>query len=392
MKSETLEYALFSLSEMERRYDRARELMRQRQVGVLFVSGEENFQYFTGTTGSIALHHSVTRPSIFILPLEGEPIILTQNPENVEMGTYVEDVRRYRDLFGFPVDFAREAIEGTGIRAGKIGAELGQEQRMGMPVGSYLGLVETMSDCTFVDAADILISLRMVKSLEEIAYMRQAAEITTRARQRLFDMVHAGMTERDVARMMRRLILEEGGDRASFVILQIDLPGSSNPFHYDRPVLKDTVLAIDAGSYVGTHTIDYVRMAVLGKATNQQKEVHAASIEVSQRIAEALCPGISCAELYEVGEAAIRDVGSRMPGLVSSGPSRMGHGQGIMVTEPPSINPGDHTTLEPGTVISTEPGVRSGDVPFMWEDVHVITEDGHEQITQETTELREIDF
>ena len=49
-------------------------------------------------------------------------------------------------------------------------------------------------------------------------------------------------------------------------------------------------------------------------------------------------------------------------------------------------------SFEPGMVISTEPGLRLGDVQFEWEDVHVITENGYEQITQETSTLREIDF
>jgi Xaa-Pro aminopeptidase len=64
----------------------------------------------------------------------------------------------------------------------------------------------------------------------------------------------------------------------------------------------------------------------------------------------------------------------------------------MLVTEPPSINPEDHTVLEVGMVISTEPGLRMGDVHFPWEDTHVITEDGHQQLTLETAELREIPF
>jgi Xaa-Pro aminopeptidase len=48
--------------------------------------------------------------------------------------------------------------------------------------------------------------------------------------------------------------------------------------------------------------------------------------------------------------------------------------------------------LEPGVVLSTEPGIRLDGVYCLWEDVHVITEDGHEQLTTETEELREIAF
>ena len=43
-------------------------------------------------------------------------------------------------------------------------------------------------------------------------------------------------------------------------------------------------------------------------------------------------------------------------------------------------------------VVSTEPGLRMGDVHFLWDDTHVITEGGHEQLTLETAELRKIPF
>ena len=66
--------------------------------------------------------------------------------------------------------------------------------------------------------------------------------------------------------------------------------------------------------------------------------------------------------------------------------------QGMQFTEPPSITPSDHTTLEAGMVISTEPGIGDGNLSLLWEDVHVVTEDGHEQLTLESDELMEIPF
>ena len=72
---------------------------------------------------------------------------------------------------------------------------------MGMPVGAYLALVEALPQTQFVDASDILIELRMVKSEEELSFIRRAADITGRARQRLFDLVRPDMTERDVVRL-----------------------------------------------------------------------------------------------------------------------------------------------------------------------------------------------
>ena len=94
-----------------------------------------------------------------------------------------------------------------------------------------------------------------------------------------------------------------------------------------------------------------------------------------------------------MGAKAIEDepgVDVESPLRIAKG--RMGHGQGMLFTEPPSVAAADHTVLEVGTVLSTEPSVRSGEVSFLWEDVHVVTEDGHEQLTLETDELREIPF
>ncbi|MDE2810156.1 MAG: Xaa-Pro peptidase family protein [Gemmatimonadota bacterium] len=390
MTAEHLEYALFSRGEMERRYSRARAMMAHRDIDALLVSGEENFQYLAGTAASIALHYSLTRPSLFILPLERDPIIVTQGRANLALGSYVADLRDYTNILDFPHQLALQALQDAGLENKRIGAELGQEQRMGIPVGAYSALVEALPAVEFVDCADILIGLRMVKSSEELAYMRQAAAITDRARQRLFDQVEPGMTERQVARLIRQLILEEGGDRTAYVILQLGIPGSGNPFHYDRPLEKGMVLAVDTGACVGMYTTDYPRMATLGPATSEQRRVYQAVLRVDEKMAQALRPGVRCSELYQIGVEAIAETRAELGDLDQLPSARMGHGQGLLVTEPPSICPEDHTVLKEGMVISTEPGVQWGSVQYLWENVHVITADGHEQLTLETNALREL--
>ena len=163
MSSNDLEYHLFTRAEMERRYSRARELMGQRGIDALFITGEENFQYFVGTSASIGLHYSLTRPSVFVLPMEREPIVLTQGRDYLSLGCYITDIRDYFGFLQFPHDQAVDALRDAGLKNKRIGAELGQEQRMGMPVGSYLDIVAALPDIEFVDAADIIIKLRMLK-------------------------------------------------------------------------------------------------------------------------------------------------------------------------------------------------------------------------------------
>lgn len=384
------EYAMFSRGEMERRYARAREEMDRRGIDALFVTGEENFQYFAGTAASAALHASLTRPSVFILPLEGAPIVVTQGQDNLALGSFVTDVRGYTDLFEFPQAVVIQALRDAGTAGGSVGVELGQEQRMGMPAGAYQDLTAALPDVAFVDAAEAIVKLRMLKSEEEIAYIRQAGEVTARARQRLFGMIRPGMTERETVRLLRRLILEEGGDGTSFVMLLLGIPGSRNPFAHDRPLEAGQVVGVDTGARVGMYTIDYTRWSVLGTATDALRRLYDALLEVNRKMASALGPGVTCSEIYRAGHDAIDSACSKTEGLERFGPSRMGHGQGMLITEPPSIHPDDHTPLAPGMVLSTEPGLSASGVQMLWEDVFVITDDGSVQITAESDELHEI--
>ncbi len=379
-------FAMFTRGEMERRWDRAQQLMAQRDIDVLFVSEEENFQYYAGATGTLALHYSNTRPAIFVLPVSGEPIAIVGQGLVSSMGltTYLDDVRGYVGVVTFPHDLVLEALKDALGDGKTVAAELGQEQRMGIPVGSYLALIDALPGIEFVDGAGITVYQRMIKSQEEVAYMKQAADITGRARQRLFDEIVPGMTERDVVRNLRRLILEEGGDRTSFVHLVSDVPGCHSQFHFDRPLKKGNRLYVDAGAYVRTYTIDYPRHAVLGRATEEQFREHQVLLNANQAMIDALRPGIKCSELHRIGAQVLESNGFEVAPI-----GRMGHGQGIQLTEPPSIAPDDDTVIEEGVVISTEPVASE---QLLWEDVHVVTADGSEQLTLETTELREIPF
>ncbi|MFT5113449.1 MAG: Xaa-Pro dipeptidase [Parasphingorhabdus sp.] len=377
-------WAVFTKADIQSRWARARKLMDQAGLDTLLICNEENFQYFTGTSSTLGLHYSVTRPAVFMLPITGDPIAVVGEllVDSFKMTSHVEQVEGYQDVVRFPFERVVDALRELG--ANRIGAELGQEQRMGMPVGDYLSIVDTLSDRTFIDAAPQLIKLRMIKTAEEVAYMRQAADITGRARQRMFDEIHPGMTEREVARLLRQFILEEGGDRTSFIHLISGFPAAHSQHHLDRPLVKGSLLYVDAGAYVRYHTIDYARFATLGPASDEHKQAHAALLEANAAMTSALAPGVTCAELHHIGHQMIENAGYEIP---PSG--RIGHGQGIQFTEPPSITPDDHTVLEVGMVISTEPEVA---LDMLWEDVHVITATGSDQLTTETVELRELNF
>ena len=146
---------------------------------------------------------------------------------------------------------------------------------------------------------------------------------------------------------------------------------------------------MDGGTYVHTYTCDYARLAVVGRPTSEQERIHKAIRKTNRRMAEILRPGLTCADIFRVGAKVLKDEG--LVSMLSKVAGRMGHGQGILITEPPSITASDETVLKPGMVVSTEPGApKTAGGEFTWEDVHVITEDGARQLTTESEEFLEI--
>jgi Xaa-Pro aminopeptidase len=373
---------MFSRNEMTHRLERTQELLKREKVDSLFISGEENFQYFAGVSGTIGLHYSNSRPAVIVVPAQGDPIAVVSTVTGRIVGRAVNDLRTYDTTFGVSTELYVKALKDAGLRMNRVGIEKGLETRIGQPVGELMSIMKALRGVKFVDAASVIWELRGVKSDEEVGLMRKAADITGRARQKTFDQFRAGMTQRDVARLFCRHMFAEGADRVSFVHVG---PTYETQFWLDLPVKKGDILYLDGGAYVWTHTIDYSRYAVVGKASDKLRRDFNLIVNVGNKMAEALRPGITCSQLWKVGINSIRDAGLNP---VTEG--RIGHGQGVCFTEPPSIASSDKTVLQQGSVISTEPIVTLGDNEILWENTHVVTEDGHEQLTLETDELREI--
>jgi Xaa-Pro aminopeptidase len=119
------------------RYERARKLMEEMKFDGLFISGEENMFYFTGVRVYTAWT-TYSRPFFAILPKDTDPILLCQENRllHTRLSTWIKDIRHYEELNGPPAAAITQIIRDSGIR-GKIGAELGYEQRINMPLATF---------------------------------------------------------------------------------------------------------------------------------------------------------------------------------------------------------------------------------------------------------------
>src|SRR5690606_2228758 len=182
-------------SEHEYRVKRARDKMRELQIDGLIVTDPLNFQYFTGQPTPPWMK---SRTSVFILPLEGEPAMISWSGPGMfarlykrDYPSWVQDRRIYPDVpfsSDARVDWGiREVLEQRNLTSGRLAIELGRETWLGMPVVDFERLKEDVPGATFVDSGPVVWHCRLIKSEWEIGCLRTACEIGGRAWDKTFD-------------------------------------------------------------------------------------------------------------------------------------------------------------------------------------------------------------
>jgi Xaa-Pro aminopeptidase len=305
----------------------------------------------------------------------------------VKSESIIADIRTYEaseqlPLGNSPVDMLTQIFQEKRLDKAHVGAELGMEQRLGFPCGDFLRLTSSLPDTKFIDASDLLWDLRMVKSREEISYIRKACEITTKARRKCFETIERGMTKKHVADLFYQYMMESGADKPGFVMLASGSLAESTYAPTNQKLKKGDTLFLDGGCNVGDYTCDFDRIAVIGKPSEKQVRFHKFAYKTSRKMMAEFKPG---AALSHIADTCWKEYATAGVPVTKAG--RAGHGQGMLHTEPPSISELDKTVLKPGMVVSVEPGLDTDVGLFVWEDVLAVTESGHELLSRESNEL-----
>jgi Xaa-Pro aminopeptidase len=385
----------FSSREYDDRLKRAKDLMEKKGLDALVVSSDVDFHYFTGATSLNQAFYggrggSAARPVFVLIPRDRQPVVMTHIAllDDTRRSSVTRDIRAYETsesvpLGGAPVKMIADVLTELGVSHGTLGIDTGLEQTLGFPCNDYLRLCSMLSKAKFVDTADLMWELRLVKSAEEINYIRKACEITAKARQACFDTIRAGMTEREVARIFGQKMMEYGADGPAFTLVETSR-GAHTLYPSDKKLEKGDTLGLDGGCYVNLYTCDTERIATIGPPSGKQVEMHKFVSETSTKMIKGFRPGAKIAEV-----AAICWNEYKRMGLPINEAGRAGHGQGMLFTEPPSVSLLDKTVLKPGMVVSAEPGLITEHGTFIWEDLVAITEKGNEVLSgSETSELR----
>ncbi len=369
----------FDRGEYEARWRRARGLMASAGLDALFVTSEANYRYLSGHHSGFWL--SKSRPMLMLLPREREPVLFltTNQAPQAEAMSPVREIRAWDGFMAEAVPIVADTVRALGLARGRIGAELGFEQRLGMPLLEFRRLETMLPDAAFVDAAELLWRLRRVKSPAEIACLREAARITADAYDAAFAAVRPGATEREVHRAFLVELFRGGAERPGYV------PITSGPGNYrrrtggptDRRLAPGDLLWLDGGcSYTG-YWADFSRAVAVGGCSAEQAATYRAVREITHGALEEVRPGRPISAVVR----RVQDEFERR-GLRWGATSRIGHGIGLDLTEPPSLRAEVDEPLEPGMVLTIEPTVVADHGLYQLEEIYAVSGTGCELLTR----------
>jgi Xaa-Pro aminopeptidase len=194
-----------------------------------------------------------------------------------------------------------------------------------------------------------------------------------------------GRTERELVWRVVELIHEEGADEAGFAAIVGAGPTGSVPHAHpgDRPVGQGETIVIDLGARLDGYTSDCTRTFVTGELPERLAEAYDVCARAQQAGLDAVRAGVSGRD----ADAAARDVVEASPFAGRFGHG-LGHGVGLEVHEAPALRPESEDVLEPGNVVTVEPGIYlEGEGGIRIEDLVVVTEGGCDILTRFRKEL-----
>ena len=254
---------------------------------------------------------------------------------------------------------------------------------------SELRLLETVAPgVRFIRAEPLLEDLRLRKDAAELASMRRAVAIVEESLAALLAKVHVGMSERMIASQLVAELTQRGAETLAFDPTVVTGPNTALPHGGpgDRPLGTGDFLLLDFGATIGGYASDITRTVAVGEIDPELERIYETVKRANAAGRAAARPGI---QIQEVDRAARRVIEEAGYGQYFK--HRTGHGLGLDVHEPPYVQDGNATVLEPGMTFTVEPGIYlPGRGGVRIEDDLVITPGGNESLTTFDRELRRL--
>ncbi len=358
------------------RLGRLRSGLLENRLDALVVTHLPNVRYLSGFTGSAA---------VLIVDQDQGSILFTDGRYRIQVR---EEVTHAKVAIAHKAPFMAAAEWLAGRRSSWPRLTVGIEPES-MTAGMRDRLARALKGKARLRSAPQLVErLRVVKDAGEIALIRRAVELGASLFRIACREIRPGVTEVAVAAAMEHEARRAGAEGMAFATILA--AGARSAMVHGRAsearITRRGFVVCDFGVILTGYCSDRTRTVHVGRASREARQVYEAVREAQEAAIAAVAPGVNAAE---VDGAARRVLRKRK--LARYFTHSTGHGLGLEIHEAPRLAAGQTGKLEPGMVITIEPGAY---VPGKWgvriEDVVVVTASGCEALTPTDKELVEL--
>ena len=231
----------------------------------------------------------------------------------------------------------------------------------------------------FVPTEALVARLREVKDADEIERMRRAAKLGCSLFGVALKYLAPGVQESEVAAQMELAARRAGADGMSFETIVASGKRSALPHGRatSAKLPKRGFCTMDFGVLLNGYCSDMTRSVHLGKPTSRERDVYHLVLDAQVAGIEAVKPGATCGEVDEAARSVLRR--GKLDKFFTHS---TGHGVGLEIHEGPRLAARQTQVLEPGMVITIEPGVYlPGEFGVRIEDMVLVTATGGDILT-----------
>jgi Xaa-Pro dipeptidase len=283
------------------------ESMKKQNLDALLMFRQESMYWLTGydTFGYVFFQ-------TLILNKNGNVILLTRAPDlrQAQNTSDIQDIRIWVDKDGSnPTDDLKIILDELSLKGKKVGVEY---EAYGMTGRNALRLNKSLENyCEVEDQSELITKLRVIKSQEEIVYVKKAADLADRALDEAWKHTKAGASEAKILAKMQGAVLEGGGDYpANEYIIGSGHNALLCRYQSEKRILsnKDQLSIEWAGTFKHYHSAMF-RTIPIGKADPKHIKMHEACVEALKNCEKKLLPGNKVGEVFDIHAKTFDDLG-----------------------------------------------------------------------------------
>lgn len=347
------------------RIEKIRDHLQRQKIDAFLVCKPENIRYLSGFTGGFDARLFITAQRKYI----------------ISDSRYREQTARQCPEW--------ELIEEKNFDGSKFNLLAGSFDNMAfesqvVSYDTYSWLKKNLKT-ELIPVKGIVENDRIIKDETELELIRQAAAIGDAVFAEMLSQIRLGMSEKEIADKIDNLLRQKGCEKEAFTTIAVAGENAALPHGTpgDKVIAAGEMITMDYGGFFQGYLADMTRTIGIGEMDSSYHDKYMAVLEAQQLGVSMIKAGIRCKDVDQAVRTRLQSYGLDEYFLHSTG-----HGVGLEVHEMPAVSSSSDTVVQPGMVITIEPGIYiKGWGGIRIEDTVIVKQDSCEVVTKANKNL-----